>query len=343
MKRARLLADESDGDYEMEDDLLAGQSNDCSFEELCDEAAFIEDIGTGSETENESWGMLNGHVLARVFHFLRADMKSLMSSAATCKRWNVVVKFYKNLCRHVDLSNTSPRCTDSMFQSIMVCFQVSFIFAVVLLFIAFTHYFQLVLQGGYNKKNVASLVLAGCTNISASVLEEVLHLFPCICYIDVRGCNQFNDLKPKFQNVKWIKSFSLSNLKNYEESHSKIRSLKQITEKSYSMSKTLRGLGGQLDDSDELGNFDYSESSLVDRKDSSSLPFRQGFYKRAKVLDARKSRAVLSRDAQMRRWLQRKSESGYRKMEEFIANSLKDIMKGNKFEFFIPKVLATVP
>ncbi|XP_029117517.2 histone-lysine N-methyltransferase ATXR3 [Elaeis guineensis] len=310
-KRVRLLADESDGDYEMEDDLLAGQKNDCSFEELCDEADFVEDIGTGSETENESWGLLKGHVLARVFHFLRADMKSLISSAATCKRWNAVVKFYRNLCRHVDLSNTGPRCTDSMFRSIM---------------------------GGYDKKNVASLVLAGCTNISASVLEEVLQLFPCISYIDVRGCNQFNDLKPKFQNLKWIKSFSLSNIKNYEESHSKIRSLKQITEKSYSMSKSLRGLGSQLDDSDELGDFGYNESSLVDRKDSSSLPFRQGFYKRAKVLDARKSSAVLSRDAQMRRWLQRKSESGYRKMEEFIANSLKDIMKGNKFEFFIPRV-----
>ncbi|XP_008793621.3 histone-lysine N-methyltransferase ATXR3-like [Phoenix dactylifera] len=309
-KRARLLADESDGASEMEDDLLAGQKNDCSFDHLCGDAVFIEDNCIGSKTENESWGLLNGRILGRVFHFLKADMKSLISSAATCKHWNAVVKFYKNLCRHVDLSNAGSRCSDSMFLSIM---------------------------GGYDKKNVTSLVLAGCANISASVLEEVLQQFTCISYIDIRGCSQLNDLKPKFQNVKWIKSFNSGNVKNYEDSHSKIRSLKQITEKSYSLSNTFRALGSQLDDSDEL-DFGCSESSLVDRKDSSSLSFRQGFYKRAKLLDARKSSADLSRDAQVRRWLQRKTESGYRKMEEFIANSLKDIMKGNKFEFFIPKV-----
>ena len=77
----------------------------------------------------------------------------------------------------------------------------------------------------------------------------------------------------------------------------------------------------------------------MDRKDSSSHPFRQGVYKRAKPFDARKSSAAMSRDAQMRRWLHRKSENGYRKMEEFIAVNLNDIMKENTFEFFIPKVL----
>jgi hypothetical protein len=63
------------------------------------------------------------------------------------------------------------------------------------------------------------------------------------------------------------------------------------------------------------------------------------FYKRSKLLDARKSSAVLSRDAQMRRLMQRQAENSYRKMEAFIINRLKEIMKGNRFEFFIPKVL----
>lgn len=173
-------------------------------------------------------------------------------------------------------------------------------------------YFQLILQSGYDKKNMKSLILAGCCNITASALEEVLQLFPCISYVDIRGCYQLKDLKTKFQHVKWIKSSGSS---------SKIRSLKQITEQSYST---------------YMGDFDETDQSY--RRDPSNLPFRQGFYKRSKLLNARKSSAVLSRDAQMRRWLQRKSGNGYKKMEEFIANSLKDIMRGNRFDFFIPKV-----
>jgi [histone H3]-lysine4 N-trimethyltransferase ATXR3 len=40
----------------------------------------------------------------------------------------------------------------------------------------------------------------------------------------------------------------------------------------------------------------------------------------------------------MRRLMQRQAENSYRKMEAFIINRLKEIMKGNRFEFFIPKV-----
>ncbi|XP_072970042.1 histone-lysine N-methyltransferase ATXR3 [Typha angustifolia] len=309
-KRARLLADESDGDSEMEEDLLNIQKNNCSFEDICGEVIFSEDSHTSCENENEGWGLLNGHILARVFHFLRTDVKSLLSSAATCKRWNTAAKFYKSVSHLVDLSSAGPKCTDKNFRSIM---------------------------DGYDKKKITSLVLTGCCNVSASTLEEILQIFPCISYIDIRNCSQFVDLKDKFQHVKWVKNFGSSSVKRYEESYSKIRSLKQITEKGYSTSKKSKGLGYQLDDSDEMGDFDY-EPGFLDRKDSSSLPFRQGFYKRSKLLDARKSSGVLSRDAQMRQWLQRKSENGYRKIEDFVASSLKDIMKGNRFDFFIPKV-----
>ncbi|XP_020270405.1 histone-lysine N-methyltransferase ATXR3-like isoform X2 [Asparagus officinalis] len=257
-KRARLLFDESDGDSEMEG------KGDPSFDDLCGEVTFVDGNSASPDVGNKNWGLLNGHILARVFHFIRSDMKSLVSSAATCKRWNLAAKFYRNLCTQVDLSSVGPICTDSMFRNIM---------------------------DGYDRKRLISLTLTGCSNVSASVLEEILHLFPCICSLDIRGCSQFKELLPKFQNVKWRKS-SLYDYMNSEESYPKIKSLKQITN---------------------------DESTLGDRKDSSSHPFRQGVYKRAKPFDARKSSEVMSRDAQMKRWLHRKSENGYRKMEKFIA------------------------
>lgn len=277
-RRAHLSFGESDGDSEMEEGVLVENKKDPSFDDLCGEATFVGEH-VCSEAENENWGLLNGHVLARVFHFIRSDMKSLVSSAATCKRWNLAAKFYRNLCTQVDLSSAGPGCTDSMFQNIM---------------------------GGCKKEKLTSLVLTGCSNIGAYMLEEVLQLFPCLSSIDIRGCSQLKDLIPKFQNIMWIYSYKT---KNSEESYSKIKSLKQIA----------------------------NNESFMDKKDSGH-PFRQGVYKRAKPFDARKSSEVLSRDAQMRRWLHRKSENGYRKLEEFIAVNLKDIMKGNSFEFFIPKV-----
>lgn len=118
-KRSRFLVDESDEDSEMEDALLSNEKNDWSFEDLCGEADIFQDNAT-SQTENGSWGLLNGHILARVFHFLKGDMKSLLSSATTCKHWNASVNFYRSICRHVDLSSVGPKCTDTVLQSLMV-------------------------------------------------------------------------------------------------------------------------------------------------------------------------------------------------------------------------------
>ncbi|XP_065013683.1 histone-lysine N-methyltransferase ATXR3-like isoform X1 [Musa acuminata AAA Group] len=309
-KRSRFLVDESDEDSEMEDALLSNEKNDWSFEDLCGEADIFQDNAT-SQTENGSWGLLNGHILARVFHFLKGDMKSLLSSATTCKHWNASVNFYRSICRHVDLSSVGPKCTDTVLQSLM---------------------------GGYGKKNLMSLVLKGCFNVSAGVLEGILQLFPHIANVDIRGCNQFKELQFRYPNINWIKRSSSFGAKNQEESYSKTRSLKQITENNYLISRTYRSLSGCLDDSGDLENFGISESNSIDRKDFSSLQFKQGFYKRPKLLDARKSSELLSRDAQMRHWLHRKSENSYKKMEEFIANSLKDIVKGKKSDFFMPKI-----
>jgi hypothetical protein len=46
----------------------------------------------------------------------------------------------------------------------------------------------------------------------------------------------------------------------------------------------------------------------------------------------------LSRDAEMRHLMQRQAENSYRKMEEFVINRLREIMRSNRFDFFIPKV-----
>lgn len=188
------------------------------------------------------------------------------------------------------------------------------------------------MQGCYDEKNLTSLVLTGCYNVSASALEEVLRLFPCISYIDIRGCNQFKEIQAKHPNISWIKRSGLCKTKNHEESYSKIRSLKQIT-------GTYRSLGSHLEESDDLENYCNGEFNCLDRKNLSCLKFTPGVYKRPKLVDARRSSELLSRDAQMRRWLHRKTEISYKKMEEFIANTLKDIMRGSKSEFFMPKVL----
>ena len=126
-KRPHLLF-ESDGDCEMGEDLLVDKKNDPSFDDLCGEATFFDGNCASSEAQNENWGLLSGHILARVFHFMRSDMKSLISSAATCKRWNLAAKFYRSLCTQIDLSSAGPGCTDSMFWNIMVGYLFRFFF-----------------------------------------------------------------------------------------------------------------------------------------------------------------------------------------------------------------------
>ena len=72
---------------------------------------------------------------------------------------------------------------------------------------------------------------------------------------------------------------------------------------------------------------------LENHEFGASLLFGQGFYKRLKLFDARKFSAVLSRDAEMRRLMQRQAENSYRKMEEFVINRLREIMRSNRFDF----------
>lgn len=107
-------------DNEMEEDTL--HKVETTFEQLCGDTNFHREESMCSEIEAGSWGLLDGHMLARVFHFLRSDMKSLVFASLTCKHWRAAVSFYKGISIQVDLSSVGLNCTDLMVRSIMVSF-----------------------------------------------------------------------------------------------------------------------------------------------------------------------------------------------------------------------------
>ncbi|MFS8024584.1 putative [histone H3]-lysine(4) N-trimethyltransferase chromatin remodeling SET family [Helianthus anomalus] len=274
-KRARIVGDGVDEDYELD---VSNLEKDVPFEDLCGDDNFCSEKSGNLMVGNENWGLLDGQVLARIFHFLRADIKSLVYANLTCKHWRSVVKFYKGISKQADFSSVS-NCTDSMIHDIM---------------------------NGYNKDKITSLVLHGCSKITPSMLEEILGLLPCLSCVDIRGCSQFEDLTRKFPNINWVKT----------------------------RTSTERRYNSHVEDSSGLR--DYFES--LDKRDASNQLFRRSLYKRSKVFDARKSSSMLSRDAQLRRLAMKKTENGYKRMKEFLALGLKDIMKENTFDFFIPKI-----
>lgn len=177
------------------------------------------------------------------------------------------------------------------------------------------------LQNEYKKEKVTSLILRGCTGITCSMLEELLQSFSFLSSIDIRGCTQFEDLVLKFPNINWVRNRS---------PHLKIRSLNHLIE---------RTSLNHVDESSGLK--EYLENS--EKRDSANQLFRRSLYKRSKLFDARKSSSILSREAQLRRLSIKKIGSGYRRMEEYIAAGLRDIMSENTFEFFEPKVFVTLP
>lgn len=303
-KRCRTLVDGVDEDYELAKGLLPLSYREPSFEDLCGNVTFSKEI-VCSENEVGCWGLLDGHILARIFHFLRTDFKSLMFAGTTCKHWRAAVGFYKNVSVRVDLSTMGSNCTDSIVGSVM---------------------------SGYNKQMIKVLVLDGCINVTSSVLEEILQSFSCISSVDIRGCNQFEELINKFPHVNWVKGRSSHGLRIVEESNLRMRSLKQMPEQSSSVFKM--GHGSYMDESSGLK--DYFD--MVEKRGAANQAFRQNLYKRTKLFDARKSASVLARDARMRHLAMKKAGNGYRRMEEFLALSLKDIMKGNTSDYFVQKV-----
>nr|XP_017257593.1 PREDICTED: histone-lysine N-methyltransferase ATXR3 isoform X3 [Daucus carota subsp. sativus] len=220
-KRPRLLLDESEENYETEEDILAVQNDEFLFEDLCKDVTFPKEDKAGTKNEVGCWGLLEGLVLARVFHFLRDDLKSLVHAESTCKHWRCVSKLYKNLCVQADLSCVAPSCTDSVICSIL---------------------------NGYNKEKLTSLVLRGCTNITPGTLEEVLQLLPSISSVDIRGCSQFDDLTSRFPSIAWVGGRLL---------HPRARSLKHFNDRTSSIFKTSYGSLNE----DSSGLRDYLESS----------------------------------------------------------------------------------
>lgn len=300
-KRARLSNDETEEDSENEEVAERIQRDDISFEDLCNGNSFSQEEIVSSENELGSWGLLDGRVLARVFHFLRSDMTSLAVASSTCKHWRAAVRFYRDISQQVNLSSLGHSCTDSIIWKVLNC---------------------------YDREKIKSLVLTGCTNVTPGVLEDILRSCPCLSDIDIRGCSQLEDLTLTYSNINWVKS-----RKKFSDVHFKMRSLNQLTDRNLEYTG-VKGIGGDVDDFSGLK--DYFDS--VDRRDSAGQSFHRGFYKRSKLFDARKSSSILSRDARMRQWAVKKSEKWNKRIEEFLASSLKDIMKQNTFDFFMPKV-----
>ncbi|KAF3682584.1 Histone-lysine N-methyltransferase ATXR3 [Capsicum annuum] len=295
-KKARCHGSEEES--EMEEDIAVFPNDECQFDDLCCEEAFNREAITKPGIENGSWGLLDDRVLARIFHFLKADVKSLVYAALTCTHWRSIVKIYKGISRQVDLLSIASSCTDSVLQKIM---------------------------SDYNKERLTSLGLRDCIGITPRMLEDVLLSFSCLSSIDIRGCSQLEDVAVKFPNINWIRSRS-SNLK--------VKSLKNVSDRTSSSYRTYSSQENQTDDS--IGLRDYLESS--DKREFANQLFRRSLYKRAKVFDARKSSSMLSRDAQLRHLAMRKSRNCFKRMKEFLASSLREIMQENTFEFFVPKV-----
>ncbi|KAL1555558.1 histone-lysine N-methyltransferase ATXR3-like [Salvia divinorum] len=288
-KRARM--DGVEAEFETDDDVLSLQFSHCEFDELCADISFRKGEEVDSELERGSWDLLDGNILARIFHFLRADVKSLFYAALTCKHWRSVVKYYKDISRQIDFCAIGPNCSDSTILKIM---------------------------NDYKEEQITSLILHGCTGITSGMLEEVLQSLPFLSIIDIRGCTQLEDLVSKFPNINWVRN---------RNAHLKVRSLNHLFDRNQSASN-------HMDESNGLK--EYLESS--DKRDSANQLFRRSLYKRSKLFDARKSSSILSRDAQLRRLAIKKAGNGFRRMEEYVATSLRDIMNENSIEIFEPKV-----
>ncbi|KAJ1394446.1 Leucine-rich repeat domain superfamily [Sesbania bispinosa] len=279
------------------------EKDESTFEDLCGDATFPEEEIGITESDVGSWGLLDGQILARIFHFLRSDFKSLVFASLTCKHWRAAARFYKEVSIQVNLSSLGHSCTDTMLWNIM---------------------------NAYEKDKINSIILMGCVNITAHMLEKILLSFPGLCTIDIRGCSQFGELTSKFDNLKWIKSRSSRMTRIAEEPH-KIRSLKHITEQGSSVSKSSN-LGiddfGQLKDYFEVWIRETRRSSYSAKTYTSGpnymmlegpLPFYLGML--AQDVGQLKNLKVV-----------------YKRMEEFLASRLKEIMKTNSCDFFVPKL-----
>ena len=99
---------------------IMAEKDESTFEDLCGDATFPEEEIGITDSDVGSWGNLEGRVLARIFHFLKSDLKSLVFASMTCKRWRAAVRFYKEVSIQVNLSSLGHSCTDTMLWKILV-------------------------------------------------------------------------------------------------------------------------------------------------------------------------------------------------------------------------------
>ncbi|KAL3645405.1 hypothetical protein CASFOL_010585 [Castilleja foliolosa] len=255
-KRTRIHGFEEE--YEMVENVRDVQNVECEFDDLCGDVTFSGGVAVDSVTERGSWDLLDGHILARVFHFLKADMKSLFYAALTCRHWRSVAMFYKDISRQVDFCTIAPKCSDSVILKIM---------------------------NDYKRERITSLFLRGCTGITSGMLEELLQSYPFVSSIDIRGCTQFEDLVGKFPNINWLSN---------QVPHFKFRSLNHLTEGgSSSISNQMEdssGLKEYLESSDKRDSTNqlfrrslYKRSKLFDARKSSSILSRDAQLRRLTI------------------------------------------------------------
>lgn len=133
-KRARMLVDDSEGGSDSEDGDVSIEKDESTFEDLCGDSIFPEDVGI-TDSDVGSWGILDGCVLARIFHFLKSDLKSLVFASLTCKHWRAAVRFYKEMSIQVNLSSFGHSCTDTMLWDILVGFDLYWQFTFLVIFL----------------------------------------------------------------------------------------------------------------------------------------------------------------------------------------------------------------
>jgi len=119
-KRARVLVDDSDEEGDFEDGSFIIENDESTLVALSGDVTFFTEESGVTVSNEGRWGLLDGRMLARVFHFLRSDLKSLVFASMTCKHWKASVRFYKEVSRNVNLSSLGHSCTDSILWDIVV-------------------------------------------------------------------------------------------------------------------------------------------------------------------------------------------------------------------------------
>jgi len=115
-----VLVDDSDEEGGFEDCSFIIENNESTVEALSGDDTFSREESGVTVSREGRWGLLDGRMLARVFHFLRSDLKSLVFASMTCKHWKASIRFYKEASINVNLSSLGHSCTDSILWNIVV-------------------------------------------------------------------------------------------------------------------------------------------------------------------------------------------------------------------------------